>query len=212
LPQDYKEPNLLFIGRINISEGDYQKDIVDILSSEKDIHNEGINMSFTWGKDRMPERLPLEVAKDLQRFFEEGKQTSLAQDLLVRSRHTLHRVKHFRGAFLDAFSSAEIIVSDFLRGVRKVRGIPEKNIDETETDVGFSYKIKIEIPTIIHPMTTDEERVLKEIDAVRKIRNEVVHKGRTISEAEANNTVRIVSELHKLINDRAVSIVQSGSQ
>jgi len=190
-------------GRLEISDIDYKKNLVEIYTN---VFHEPVPISpsetqirVTYGFDRRVEVEPSDAQPLLKEFFQHGRTVTLAEDLLDRARHTLYRQKHFRGAFLDAFSSAEIQIESFLRAYRISKGVAESVIEQMEGEVGIAYKISIELPTILSPLTQDFRDTLRDLNAIRKVRNQIVHNGREISENEAKEAIDVVARLASTI-------------
>ena len=105
----------------------------------------------------------------------------------------LHR--NYKYAFLESFIVAESVISMALRKIKQDKGVSKTKLKEYAKEVGIGYQINVEIPVLFDNLTDNERQILGSINKIRKIRNEVIHEGISVSEETALEAINSVSKL-----------------
>ena len=153
--------------------------------------------------DNQPFSLPLsaeENMRNMQTFLEKGASPLPWQGFLAEAKHAAFQIKNFKYAILEAFISAETMISSFLNQKKIEAGVSKSKLKDYETEVGISYIINVELPMALgNGINSSDREILGHVDKVRKNRNDIVHKGKIPSEQEAKYAVESVEKLAALL-------------
>ena len=75
----------------------------------------------------------------------------------------------------------------------------KKKLDDLESEIPISYMISVELPCFIK-YDNDKRQTLGEIDRIRKLRNNVVHRGCEVSEKDAQSALDALKKLHNMLS------------
>jgi len=150
---------------------------------------------------RTPEEMSL-VSRDLQRLLSNSQALG---DLTPREQiYTIAREinvnRNFKFALLQAFIYCENLIAGYLRGKKLAAGVSKKKLDDLESEIPISYMIAIELPCFI-PCDRDKRQHLGELDRIRRLRNEVVHRGGEVSEKDARSALDVLEKLHHMLSN-----------
>jgi hypothetical protein len=118
-----------------------------------------------------------------------------AFDELVVRRNAKH-------AFLEAFITAEAVAGRALRVLKLARGVSKKKLDEYASEVSISYMLNVEVPAFVEQLTEAERATIGRVNGLRRIRNDIVHNGRQVSEDEAADAVNVVQTFIAIFSSR----------
>ncbi|MBK8814521.1 MAG: hypothetical protein IPN42_02970 [Methylococcaceae bacterium] len=142
--------------------------------------------------------------KNLSSFVLEGNLVSDEFRLLAKAHEELDINLNAKFALLESFIVAELAISKALYGVKRKAGVSKKKLDEYETEVSISYMINVELPAFLDHITNQERQTLGEIDRIRKLRNEAMHKGKPVTQEQALLSINACSNLLYLLNNRGL--------
>lgn len=155
--------------------------------------------------ESVPSRTPEEtslISKELQRLLNNSSAlselTSREQIYTIAREITVNR--NFKFALLQAFTYCEILITYFLRKKKLNAGVPKKKLDDLESQIPISYMISVELPCFIQ-YDNDKRQTLGEIDKIRRLRNEVVHRGCEVSEKDAQSALDALKKLHDMLSN-----------
>ena len=129
------------------------------------------------------------------------------EELLIKALDEFEDNKNFKYALLDSFISAETAIMKFVNKLKLENGVSKNKLDDYKEEVSISYVINIEIPFLVENLTDDERSVLGRINRVRKIRNDVVHNGKNVTEQEAREAINAVFDLLKFIEPEKYKLI-----
>jgi hypothetical protein len=134
------------------------------------------------------------ISTELTKFFNKKTKSSSLQEFLLKAREELHVHKNYKYAFIETWTSLEVAIVSYLRTAKLAKGISKSKLDDFESEVGISYLLNIELP-LIH-QTNDEsfKLMVGKVDAIRKLRNKVIHQNRDINSVEAENAYQTTLE------------------
>ena len=98
-------------------------------------------------------------------------------------------------ALLEIFIVAELAISKALQKLKLDAGVSKGKLKEYRKEVSISYCINIELPAFCKDLSDQERQVLGDIDKTRKLRNDVVHEGAPVSQEQALESIKAVSNL-----------------
>ncbi|RNI33578.1 hypothetical protein EFY79_18320 [Hanamia caeni] len=134
------------------------------------------------------------IAADLTDFFKKKSKTNSLQEFLLRAREELNVHKNYKYAFIETWTSLEVAIVSYLRKAKLAKGISKNKIDDFESQVGISYLLNIELP-LIHKTNDENFKIfIRKVDAIRKLRNKVIHQNKDITPTEAENAYQITLE------------------
>ncbi len=134
------------------------------------------------------------IAIALNDFFKNITKTSALQEFLLKAREELHVHKNYKYAFIETWTSLEVAIVSYLRNAKLAKGISKSKLDDLESEVGISYLLNIELPLIHHPNDEKFKEILGKVDAIRKLRNKVIHQNKDINSVEAENAYETALE------------------
>lgn len=103
--------------------------------------------------------------------------------------------KNYKYALLECFFVIESVVYKFVEQKKIEKGISKNKLKDFTNRIGISYLINIEMPLLLEVNDEKSKRILDNIDQVRRLRNEVVHKNREVSVQEADLAIAAVNSL-----------------
>ncbi len=127
-----------------------------------------------------------------------------ALEIFTQIRRDIYMNKNYKYALLEAFTFAEAFITDYLTEHKLSVGISKSKISDFEKEIGISYKLNIELPLILK-LKDEEKEIIGGVEAIRKIRNKIIH-GQSemiiVSEAEAVQAVSAVQKLYLFLSDK----------
>lgn len=124
------------------------------------------------------------------------------EEWLVKATEELVVNQNFRYALLDAFSAAESIVGRVLQKIRLAKGVSKKKLEAYEAEIGVGYMLNVELPSMLEHLNEKERQILGKVDGVRKLRNEVIHRGADVSKSDAADAIAHVALLIAMLQTR----------
>lgn len=115
---------------------------------------------------------------------------------LFKANTQLYPYKNYKYALLDFFFVIESTVQNHVVNKKIALGITQKEIDNYKMQIGISYMINVDMKILNQPLSNELKEILKELNAIKDLRNGVVHKEHTVSEPEA---VRAKNATYKLL-------------
>ena len=103
----------------------------------------------------------------------------------MKAKEELYIHANYKYSFIESWTALEISIVRLLRKIKLEKGISKKKIDDFESEVGISYLLNIELPLIFSLQDADLKELVTKVDAVRKLRNKVIHESREISQEDA---------------------------
>jgi len=101
------------------------------------------------------------------------------------------------------FAATELAIAQFVNKAKIAKGVSKAKLEDFRRDIGISYMINVDLPLVLHPLAVNERKIIQNVDAVRKKRNDVVHEGAAVSKEEALFAINAASDLFKLLKERA---------
>ena len=128
---------------------------------------------------------PKKNSESLKNFFIEKKEPDNISDFIMKAKEELYIHANYKYSFIESWTALEISIVRLLRKIKLEKGISKKKIDDFESEVGISYLLNIELPLIFSLQDADLKELITKVDAVRKLRNKVIHESREISQEDA---------------------------
>lgn len=122
------------------------------------------------------------------------------KDIFIKALEEIHIKKNFKYALLEVFIFVEQIIVKALKSIKLSKGISKTTIKDFEKEVGIGYFLNIEIPLVLDSYK-ENQTLFQNIDKVRKKRNNVVHRGETVSESEAKFALENSYNLFRLLSN-----------
>lgn len=144
-------------------------------------------------------------AINLDQFFRKNIEPSLAQELYIRAQQAIQS-NLFRYAVLDAFTAIETATTNILEGFKVKKGVSKAKLENYRTEVTMAYKLNIEMPICLEPVSEGEKGILGNADKLRKLRNEIIHKGKTPSKEEAEESLKASRKLLDMFINRGFEV------
>jgi hypothetical protein len=126
-----------------------------------------------------------------------------AYEDLLRAFEELSINENPKWALLDVFMATELAIAQFVNKAKIAKGVSKAKLEDFRRDIGISYMINVDLPLVLHPLAVNERKIIQNVDAVRKKRNDVVHEGAAVSKEEALFAINAASDLFKLLKERA---------
>lgn len=141
-----------------------------------------------------------QISKDLQMLFANSKlmATLVPKEQALTVAQQIQVNRNFKFALLQAFIYCEAAISDFLRSKKLAAGVSKKKLDELQSEVPFSYMLSVELPSFV-ACDKHERQLLGEIDRLRKLRNNVVHRACDVTEKDAEKALIALQKLHQFL-------------
>jgi hypothetical protein len=100
--------------------------------------------------------------------------------------------KNYKYAFLEAFLAIEFSIEAFLNAKKIKANISKQQIDDFKREVGIGYKMNIELPLALGTIDNEFKALLSDINKIRKLRNEIVHSGKDVSDGQARGAINSI--------------------
>lgn len=144
-----------------------------------------------------------EVALDaaMRAIFAEGIPVPLSRQTLSGAQRAVSVNRSGKTAVIEAALAMEILVSELViqHKLSVKDGVSKKKLDEYKKEVGIAYKLNVDLPMILAPMSPEDRQVLAAADAVRKLRNDVVHNTAQPTHEQGEKAVKAVRELFNML-------------
>jgi len=155
----------------------------------------------------------IDLSNNLQRLLSSdsllsGNETT---ESIIRIGRDISVYNNFKFGLLDSFIICESLISRFLRDFKISKGISKNKLDDYEKEIPVSYLINIELPTLISDMTEKEKQLIGDLNRVRKLRNDVVHKNKDVNENDALFAFNTLQGVHNLIEERRIKYFNKSS-
>ena len=111
---------------------------------------------------------------------------------MLKAREELYIHKNYKYSFIESWTALEISIVNYLKKIKLEKGISKNKIDTYESEIGISYLLNIELPLVQADSSQSFKDLISSVDAVRKMRNKLIHENRNISESEAINALEVV--------------------
>jgi hypothetical protein len=134
------------------------------------------------------------TASNLSDFFQQKTRPDNLAEFILKAREELEVHKNYKYSFIETWTSLEIAITSLLKKRKLQKGISKTKIDSFESEVGISYLLNIELPLTQDSNDENFKSLINKIDAIRRIRNKVIHENKNISLEEAENAYRVALE------------------
>lgn len=124
------------------------------------------------------------------------------KESIIRIGRDISVYNNFKFGLLDSFIVCESLISIFLRDFKITKGVSKNKLDDYEKEIPVSYLINIELPSFISDMTEKEKQLIGDLNRLRKLRNDVVHKNKDVNENDALFAFNTLQGVHMLIEER----------
>jgi hypothetical protein len=141
----------------------------------------------------------------IQRLLASGDSVPEPQAMLVKAVEELKIGQDHRYSLLLAFFSIEQVVTEFLEDIKGRAGISDKTIKSYRGDIGMSYKINVELPLVLRP-DDPVRQLIPALGQANGLRNQVVHKGRDVTFAEAGFVINVGDQLIKGLSGEPTAV------
>lgn len=141
----------------------------------------------------------------IQRFLASGDPVPEPQAMLIKAVEELKIGQDYRYSLLLAFFSIEQVVTGFLEDIKGSAGIAERTIKSYRGDIGMSYKINVELPLVLRP-DNPVRQLIPVLDRSNGLRNQVVHKGRSVTYEEAGFVINVGDQLIKGLGGEPIAV------
>lgn len=122
---------------------------------------------------------------DIEKYLNGTSQIDEAKHLWIKSKQ-LFESGEYSSACIFACIACETVMLRYLKISLKKKGLGKSKIKEAVDNVLFSQLIKLTGNLVYNINNTPIKTALGKIDKMRKIRNAVIHEGKTISSSEIN--------------------------
>jgi hypothetical protein len=132
-------------------------------------------------------------------------QTGVREDhrLLVNAFDELVVRRNATYAFLEAFITAELSLARAVQDYEKA--LSPAREENRKRDPGLRQMLEKDLPRVLGKLEAEEQAVLDSLNALRSRRNDVVHRGQKVSEADALAALNAVNRLILLLSVRLQS-------
>lgn len=118
-----------------------------------------------------------------------GKEDSIEYEFLSHALEQMVLNRNYKYAFLEAFLAIESSIDNFLDKKKLNANISKQYLEDFKREVGIGYKMNIELPLAIGFLDEKFKNLLIEINKIRKLRNEIVHRGTSITHIQARSAI-----------------------
>ncbi len=139
-------------------------------------------------------------AKELTKYLKATKHNDFINETLLSAKRERHVYKNYKYALLECFFIVENVVYNYIEEKKIAKGISRNKLKEASNRVGISYLLNIELPILIDNYDDTAKNLISSLDKIRKIRNDVVHNGDSVSEEEAENAISATVEMLNYFN------------
>ncbi|MFQ5849675.1 MAG: hypothetical protein ACE5JU_03690 [Candidatus Binatia bacterium] len=148
------------------------------------------------------------ITQRLTHFLSHGNSIPFEIELLDSAIEAMQYAHNFRYAVIESFMSVEIVITELLTQLKHKRGASKAKLEDLRDEVGMRYKLNIELPILLENITEGERRVIADIDWLRELRNDIVHRGKqVVTESDAKRAINSVLTLYNMLQKRGVTIV-----
>jgi hypothetical protein len=133
--------------------------------------------------------------KYLAKYLKTEKHNDFINETLLSANRELRVYKNYKYALLECFFIIENVIFNFIENKKIAKGISRKKLKESSNRVGISYLLNIELPMLVDNYDDKIKSLITSLDAVRKVRNDVVHNGGLVKEDEAEKAVLVTVEM-----------------
>jgi hypothetical protein len=135
----------------------------------------------------------------LTRFLDADRSIPPVRAMLVKAFEELTRHKNQRYALLEAFIAAEAEVVAFWEAGAVRRGVSKKKLDALRDRITVSQLLSVQLFLLFDQVTDEDRQIVARVDAVRTLRNRVVHENASVSDQQALDAINSVSALVALL-------------
>jgi hypothetical protein len=199
LTRDIVEPSL---ERILCYEGDDIPDgslTLESLARERCFKLLKFRMKFVLSDPRVEPKPPEDVSKLLSEKLKNGN-SNTAWEIMDEARVAFNSKRDFKLALLESAFAMELAVDEFVTKAKIARGVSQKAIVESRMSKNHTYILTTELPVFVK-YNSNWEKLIHDCTSAKKIRNDVVHRGRYPKEEEARQAVAVATGLLKALRD-----------
>jgi hypothetical protein len=204
--EDYDEPKWIRRFVSEFDQADQKRSEDERFAVERDFRPLESQAVFRFDDQPSSTKDPSAVTDGLTRIFASGTSISAGREFLDMARHAALHIKNFKFALVEAFIGTENVVSKILKDDKLKKGVSASKLKDFETEVSISYKLNVELPMCLENVTQSERQIIGDVDKVRAWRNDVVHRGKVPTEAEAKFAVDAVSKLFEMLENRGFGV------
>lgn len=107
----------------------------------------------------------------------------------------------YRMAAVEAVTALEVGLQRFVRRLCKTRGIPKTKLEDVERSLGASAYLKLLVPLALSKEQLVEYwELVPDCDELRRVRNDVVHEGRTPDEHQIQIIERGITAVERILD------------
>ena len=177
-----------------------------LAAARESVKFENKSISFPYAHEGFFEFDTKAITQKVFDLLKANRWLSVAEELLLNAHEAAYYRKNFRYALVEAFTAAEVCVSNFLSKSKLGRGVSQGKLKEYKDEVSISYKLNVEMPVFLENLRLDERQAIGRVDGLRKQRNEVVHGAKFVSEAEAKEAVETTGALFNMLIARGIEV------
>jgi hypothetical protein len=204
LIEDLQEPLLFRRTAIRYTKAELALPPEQRLAANRELQLKEFQLTFPYSQEPYV-RMPLaDATRALNEHLATGKRISQAHEFLARATEAALYTKNFKFAVIEALIAAETSTTSVVTKLKLARGASKGKLDDYEEEVTLAYKLNIELPVLLGDVTSDERDTVGQVDAVRKMRNDIVHKGFVPTEKEARRSTDSVEKYLIMLSRRGL--------
>jgi len=142
----------------------------------------------------------------MRRYFAGKRPVPLGRETLSGAQRAVELFRTGKTAVIECTIAIEVAVEEVVTAEKLKRGVSKTKLDEYKNEVGLGYQLNVDLPMILAPLTDSERTILGAADAVRKRRNEIVHRGAQPDREEGQRAVGTVRSLLDLLRARGYHV------
>jgi hypothetical protein len=146
-------------------------------------------------KNRFVPDYEIENDKRLLLYLNSIVKNDFVLQAITNANRQLTLYKNYKYALLECVFVIEFVVFRFTEKKKIERGISKNKLKDFSNRIGISYLINIEMPLLMETYDDHAKKILSELDQVRKIRNDIVHNAKDVTEMEARHAYTSVNNL-----------------
>jgi hypothetical protein len=193
-------------GWVPYSAADSEKDEIHRLQLPAEIGVHRFSVMSTYHREGLFNFELDDADKKLRQFFSTKKPVPLSSVILARAHRAVDTHRSGATAIIEATIALEIAVSRTLTEIKLQKGVAKRKLNDYAKEVGIGYQMNVEIPLLLGPLSDKEKEIIGIADAVRKQRNDVVHKGVQPSREEGQAAVAAVHAVLELLRLRQFDV------
>lgn len=110
--------------------------------------------------------------------------------------------RYLNGAVMEAFSAIEVRISEVVDKLKVAKGVSNKKIGQYKKQLDINYKMNVDLRVLLHPLSDHEDDVLKQVNDVRGIRNQVAHQQGIATSEDVKKTEEVKEKVFEMLRKR----------